>query len=1849
MDMMAFDYRLSDGSPCLDVANNAYVTNSFDLSGAPRIQNDVVDIGAYEGPYGTSAATLVHYVSLDGSHTAPFDAWATAATNIQAAVDAATDGDIVLVADGTYQSGGVLSPTHALSNRVVLVKAVRLQSVNGPDSTFILGAPDPVTGSLGSNAMRCIYLDEGAELVGFTLSNGYTQVDIFGDETRGGGAFLYRGGTISNCVISGNTADVYGGGVYADGFSSVGMIHDSLIQGNISSFGGGIYNVELISGSTIERNVADSDGGGIYHGEIVSNCVIKGNIASFTGGGSYNVSLVTESVFTRNEAYSGGGLYAYDGDRINNSLIYKNIAYSKGGGLYGVLDDNRIDNCTIVYNQAGSQEAGIGSHSLSFDKAYNSILYFNSLTNGMEENYQSLYMQQCCTRPDDTNGILSLITADPLFRDAANDDYRLRHSSPCINAGNNSYVQQSTDLEGKARIFNGTTDIGAYESHNQAPVITEGTHVPVSVDEESTPLPFALTLHAGDANNDALTWHILTSPSHGTMGLESGTGIQQVVSYVPETNYNGSDQFIIEVEDSAYATDSVVVNVTVQPRNDAPTNEVAPWVGGTPKEGQTLTLNEGFWLDNIDQTPGTLQYHYQWWRAQNSEGLDAEVISGATGQTYVVQSLDNGAYLRGQVSAYDDGEGLPTSQTTTLHTVWQLVRNASPVIQEADPQSVVMDEDGNPTPFALTLQASDPNNDTLHWWILPQATNGIAVVSGTGNLKDISYTPAPNSYGIDRFGVYVSDQKGGLDSLTVNVMIQPVNDMPTISGMPSSLVMLDTPYSFTPLAGDIDVGDVLTFTVTNLPAWVNFDPNTAALTGTPTSADLGTTTDIILSVHDGKGGTASLAAFNLTVQPSIFHYVSLQGNHTYPYTSWTTAATNIQAAINAADTGDRVLVTNGVYTAGGAVAPNTYDLFNRVALTNALTVQSVEGPEVTMIVGSPDPFTGGLGTNAVRCAYLTDGAELIGFTLSNGYTRASSSSSVGSGGGAFLDQGGVLSDCIVRANNSYGGGGGIYLRQGGSLQGSIIQSNQSEASGGGIYCYYGGTVDRSLVSENIANDDAGGIRCFFGGTINNSLIIENSANDDGGGVQCFSGGTINNSTIAFNTSDSSGGGLYAYNGGEIHNTIIYYNSGLNYSNYYNLSSGMQYEHCLSEPLISTNFGSGNLTGAPLFADAQGRNYHLQFTSPCIDAGKNSYVIGEKDLDSQDRIRGGVVDLGAYELNYGDGIPVLDIITPPAPVAYTVDHYDIAGTNNAYVVGTMTWSNRLTAATGTLPATPSWQVPQIALHVGSNTILVVGTNNVGLPVTDQLLIERAPPLPNIHLPTTNLHLYATAGKTNTSPLLISNTGQGVLTFSMSLSSLNTNATSYIWKDSDQQGGPTYSWVDISSSGIDLSLTDEGETGFLPLGFEFPWYETTYTQCMVSANGIITFELGNVDYNEQPLPTSSGTPNPFIAPFWNDLNPSSAGAIRHYSDENQCVISWLAVPPYSGGGAYTFQVILKPNGDLLFQYQTMSGAIDSASIGIQDSNQTNRVVQISYHDPVYIHDALAVKIFPESITPSWISLTPTQGEISENNSSSVWFNVDATSLGTGAYHVVATLLHNDPTKPSISLPVQLNVEESPSIHITTAPATVPYETTTYELGGTHNEALVGSILWTNPLTALTGILSQGTPWAMSSLPLGVGHNPISVTITNRAGDYDSDTVAITRQTRYSREAFWWYERGVLNANQMPEDFALVVQGQLKWMVLNAYEEFEAKLPGGAGSEITTLVNSFANTDNYTAVNLGQLKNVAKPFYNRLWALGMTNSYPQGVTTQYPWNSLTNTPNDYSSANIGQLKYLFSFELQ
>ncbi|GAA5125998.1 Ig-like domain-containing protein [Luteolibacter yonseiensis] len=130
----------------------------------------------------------------------------------------------------------------------------------------------------------------------------------------------------------------------------------------------------------------------------------------------------------------------------------------------------------------------------------------------------------------------------------------------------------------------------------------------------------------------------------------------------------------------------------------------------------------------------------------------------------------------------------------------------------------------------------------------------------------------------------------------------------------------------------------------------------------------------------------------------------------------------------------------------------------------------------------------------------------------------------------------------------------------------------------------------------------------------------------------------------------------------------------------------------------------------------------------------------------------------------------------------------------------------------------------------------------------------------------------------------------------------------------------------------------------------------------------------------------------------------------------------------------------------------------------------------------------------------------------------------------------------------------------------------------------------------------------------------------------------------------------------SHSINENYAPANLGQLKNVAHKAKKYLDLYVPGGAGTEVNTLVQGFTSSisettlmANLAPVNLGQVKAVAKPFYDRLMAAGyktkqnlINRGYPSGWSSDYPWLATTPLSENYAPANLGQLKAVFSFDV-
>lgn len=429
--------HLRPDSPC----RNAGCTTTLqtDIDGQARNDGSGVDIGADES-YGETwtFAPVTIRVKPSGNDTNDGSSWALAKRTVQAAITAASSqiGD-VWVASGTYSEritlwpyvslyGGFAGTESSLADRNWLLNATVLDG----------GAAGSVITARTANSITASRID------GFTIRNGKA--------ATGGGIYCRQSSpTICNNTVTSNTASSYdGGGIYCSGSN--------------------VYN------NIIMANTAVGNGGGIYAGGSASiwGNSIRGNSAAYGGGLAcmYSQMTVSGNTFTANTAGSGGGVYLYQStDVFSSNLVTGNTATAKGGGVYCMYTGPTVTNNTVAANSAPAGKGG----GLCIDggcnpKVCNNILAFNSSGVYMVSGTPTL-KKNCVYNPSSTDysGLTAGATdfsLDPLFVNTASSDYHIRVTSPCVDTGDSSYVTQgAVDIDGEARIANGTVDIGADE------------------------------------------------------------------------------------------------------------------------------------------------------------------------------------------------------------------------------------------------------------------------------------------------------------------------------------------------------------------------------------------------------------------------------------------------------------------------------------------------------------------------------------------------------------------------------------------------------------------------------------------------------------------------------------------------------------------------------------------------------------------------------------------------------------------------------------------------------------------------------------------------------------------------------------------------------------------------------------------------------------------------------------------------------------------------------------------------------------------------------------------------------------------------------------------------------------------------------------------------------------------------------------------------------------------------------------------------------------------------------------------------------------------------------------------
>ena len=144
------------------------------------------------------------------------------------------------------------------------------------------------------------------------------------------------------------------------------------------------------------------------------------------------------------------------------------------------------------------------------------------------------------------------------------------------------------------------------------------------------------------------------------------------------------------------------------------------------------------------------------------------------------------------------------------------------------------------------------------------------------------------------------------------------------------------------------------------------------------------------------------------------------------------------------------------------------------------------------------------------------------------------------------------------------------------------------------------------------------------------------------------------------------------------------------------------------------------------------------------------------------------------------------------------------------------------------------------------------------------------------------------------------------------------------------------------------------------------------------------------------------------------------------DGNLVVMYDNVMPYSatasGTGPFSFEVILTPAGGITLQYLTLTGLLNSQTVGIQDATGTVGL-NIAYNS-AYLHDNLAVKIRGAL---NWLSCDPVSGTVPPGGSVDVAVNFDATGVAVGPHDGLLQVLSDDPLTPVVAVPVTMMVSD------------------------------------------------------------------------------------------------------------------------------------------------------------------------------------------------------------------------------
>ena len=1126
----------------------------------------------------------VYYVNgLNGDDTKSGLDWGNAWKTIGHALSQAGDYDLVLVADATYKE----------TNLDFGGKKIHLKGVDRNTA----GAR-PIIDCQSSG--RAFYFASGetkdSVIDNFIIRNG---------SADNGGAIYCDGSSpsIINCTFSNNSANNYGGVIYC--LSSSPTVDNCIFSGNSTTtyFGGAICCY------------TDSN-------PSITNCTFSSNSANGSGTNSRGGAIfcfptsnprITNCTFSSNSANEGGAIYCFPSSSpsITNCIFSGNTAGVAGGAIYCYSGSPTVTNCTFSGNSASAYGGAIFCSSDGSPTLNNCILWGNNASTGGDEIYiydsiSSCTLNYCCvdntgygfasgvptTTIDDSN---NCIHSDPKFACADVGVLRLKHDSPCIDAGNSSLVPAgvTTDIMGCSRIVGSAVDIGAYEV--QGIVYVDGV--------------------GGDDTKDGLGW----ATAKKTIGAGLGAADDGWIVVVADATYNETDLNFNGKK--IYLKGVDYHNAGARPVIDCQSYGRAFYFhSGETKDSivDNFTIKNGSTVDGgaicceNSSSPTVTNCMF----SDNK----ATFSGGAIYCTQSSPSITNCTFSGNSAGSYSSGGAICCCNSSSPSII-----NCTFSDNSAGEGGAICSKNiSNPTIINCTFSG---NSSTDY-------SGGAINCASSSNMSIINCTFSSNSANLYGGTIFCYDS----GSVTLNNCIlwgdsagsggDEIYIYDSTSSCTLNYCCVDnTGYGF-------ETG-VPTTTIDDSNNCIHEDPRFVDPAGgnyhlKPTSPciDKGNNTYVPSGVGrdldgnkrivDGDGDGVATVDIGAHEFCNIIYVDDATGNDTDDGLSWTTAKKTIQAGIDAASDFWLVLVADGTYTGAGN---KDIDFGGKKIYLKGVDHNTAGQRPVIDCQSSGRAFYFGSGE--------TEDSVIDNFVIQNGRVEDTY-------GGAIVCENNsspTITNCVFQNNEAadtdgshdYEYGGAIYSNQSSPMITNCTFSSNSACYGGAIYCGNNSslTVTNSIFSDNSANYYGGAIDCYSSSsaTVTNCTFSNNNTNWYGGAIVCWNScsATLNNSILWGNSAGSSGDEIYIVDSGSscTLNYCCVDNTG------YGFGGGVP---------TTTIDDSNNCTFAnPQFVDAANGNYHLKSTSPCIDAGNNSYISGvDKDLDGNPRIVNGTVDIGAYE-------------------------------------------------------------------------------------------------------------------------------------------------------------------------------------------------------------------------------------------------------------------------------------------------------------------------------------------------------------------------------------------------------------------------------------------------------------------------------------------------------------------------------------------------------------------------------------------------------------------------------------------